>query len=67
MIRWSGWCDEPNLMSRAFVREGDGAPDPLPDLPVSSHRNHITPCGLAALLSRRQVRQSDLTARAPAR
>ena len=46
-------------MSRAFVRESDGALDPLPDLPISPHPNHVTPGGLAALHSRRQARQAD--------
>ncbi len=36
-------------MSRAFVREGDGEDDGLPDRPVSSHRNLVTPGGLAML------------------
>ena len=39
-------------MSRAFVKEGDGALDPLPDLPVSPHPNYVTPRGLAALQAR---------------
>lgn len=39
-------------MSRAFVKEGDGSLDPLPDLPVSPHPNHVTPAGLAALQAR---------------
>ena len=33
-------------MSRAFVKEGTGELDPLPDLPVSAHPNHVTPRGL---------------------
>ena len=37
-------------MSRAFAKKGIGGPDPLPDLPISSHPNHVTPTGLAALL-----------------
>ena len=49
-------------MSRAFVKEGDGSLDPLPDLPISSHPNHVTPAGLAALQSRLQVTQSRLAA-----
>ena len=49
-------------MSRAFVKEGDGALDPLPDLPVSSHPNHVTPTGLAALQSRLLETQSRLAA-----
>lgn len=49
-------------MSRAFVREGDGALDPLPDLPLSPHPNYVTPRGLAALRTRLAARQSDLAA-----
>ncbi len=49
-------------MSRAFVKEGDGALDPLPDLPLSPHPNYVTPRGLADLQSRLLARQSDLTA-----
>ena len=49
-------------MSRAFVKEGDGALDPLPDLPVSPHPNYVTPRGLAALQARLHARQSDLAA-----
>lgn len=48
-------------MSRAFVKEGDGALDPLPDLPVSPHPNYVTRRGLAALQARLQARQSDLS------
>lgn len=47
-------------MSRAFVKEGDNALDPLPDLPLSPHPNYVTPRGLAALQARLQQRQSDL-------
>lgn len=46
-------------MSRAFVKEGDGALDPLPDLPLSPHPNYVTPRGLSAL----QARLRDLQAR----
>ncbi len=49
-------------MSRAFVKEGDGSLDPLPDLPISAHPNHVTPAGLAALQSRLQETQSRLAA-----
>ncbi|MBC7477291.1 MAG: GreA/GreB family elongation factor [Pseudorhodobacter sp.] len=49
-------------MSRAFVKEGDGALDPLPDLPLSQHPNYVTPRGLALLQSRLQTRQADLAA-----
>jgi len=47
-------------MSRAFVKEGDGALDPLPDLPLSPHPNYVTPRGLAALQGRLAARQCDL-------
>ena len=49
-------------MSRAFVKEGDGALDPLPDLPISPHPNHVTPAGLAALQQRLRDTQSRLAA-----
>lgn len=49
-------------MSRAFVKEGDGALDPLPDLPLSPHPNYVTPRGLAALQTRLATRQADLMA-----
>lgn len=47
-------------MSRAFVKEGDGALDPLPDLPLSPHPNYVTPRGLTALQARLTARQADL-------
>ncbi len=47
-------------MSRAFVKEGDNALEPLPDLPLSAQPNFVTPRGLAALKQRLQHRQSDL-------
>ena len=49
-------------MSRAFVKEGDGGLDPLPDLPVSPHPNYVTPRGLAALQARLRQCQTDLAA-----
>ena len=49
-------------MSRAFVKESDGALDPLPDLPLSPHPNYVTPQGLAALQNRLRTRQDELTA-----
>ena len=36
-------------MSRAFTRESDDDPGTLPERPVSSHPNLVTPNGLAAL------------------
>ena len=49
-------------MSRAFVKEGDGALDPLPDLPLSPHANLVTPAALAARLARLQALQARLHA-----
>jgi len=39
-------------MSRAFTRESDDDPAPLPERAVSSHPNLVTPEGLAALEAR---------------
>lgn len=47
-------------MSRAFVKEGTGELDPLPDLPISPHPNYVTQRGLAALRARLLARQEDL-------
>jgi len=49
-------------MSRAFVKEGDGALDPLPDLPLSVHPNYVTRRGLAHLQARLQQTQAHLAA-----
>ena len=49
-------------MSRAFVKEGDGALDPLPDLPLSTHPNYVTLRGLADLQARLQQMQTTLAA-----
>ena len=49
-------------MSRAFVKEGDGALDPLPDLPLSAHPNYVTKRGLADLQARLQQVQATLAA-----
>ena len=48
-------------MSRAFVKEGSGELEPLPDLPISPHPNYVTPRGLAALRDRLAAAQSTLT------
>jgi hypothetical protein len=37
------------LMSRAFVKNADETFDQLPDRPISSHPNFVTPEGLAAI------------------
>ena len=39
-------------MSRAFVRESDSDPGPLPDRPISPHPNFVTQRGLAAIETR---------------
>ncbi|NEY90736.1 GreA/GreB family elongation factor [Tabrizicola oligotrophica] len=49
-------------MSRAFVKEGTGELEPLPDLPVSPHPNYVTPRGLATLKARLLARQGELAA-----
>lgn len=49
-------------MSRAFVKEGTGELEPLPDLPISAHPNYVTPRGLASLRARLVARQADLVA-----
>jgi transcription elongation GreA/GreB family factor len=36
-------------MSRAFVKEGEGAAEPLPDRPISPHPNLVTRQGLALI------------------
>lgn len=48
-------------MSRAFVKEGSGELEPLPDLPVSPHPNYVTPRGLAALKRRLAETQAELS------
>ncbi|MCF1710481.1 GreA/GreB family elongation factor [Tabrizicola sp. J26] len=47
-------------MSRAFVKEGSGELDPLPDLPISPHPNYVTPRGLASLQARLAATQTEL-------
>ena len=49
-------------MSRAFVKEGDGTLDPLPDLPRSAHPNLVTPRALAARQARLHALQAKLHA-----
>lgn len=40
-------------MSRAFVKDDDGdTPEVLPELPISTHPNYVTPRGLALLRER---------------
>ena len=49
-------------MSRAFVKEGTGELEPLPDLPISALPNYVTPRGLADLRARLLARQGELAA-----
>lgn len=49
-------------MSRAFVKEDGPDNAPLPDLPLSSHPNYVTPRGLAALQRRLSETQASLAA-----
>lgn len=49
-------------MSRAFVKEGTGELDPLPDLPVSPHPNWVTASGLGSLKARLTETQERLAA-----
>lgn len=49
-------------MSRAFVKEDKEDLDPLPDLPISPHPNHVTPRGLMALQARLAATQAELAA-----
>lgn len=49
-------------MSRAFTRESDDDPGTLPERPVSSHPNLVTPGGLAALEARVRGLESELAA-----
>lgn len=52
-------------MSRAFTRESDDDPGTLPERPVSSHPNLVTPSGLAAIEARvRRLESERATARA---
>lgn len=39
-------------MSRAFVREGEGQPEALPERAISPHPNFVTPRGLKAIEAR---------------
>lgn len=49
-------------MSRAFVKEGDGAEgEPLAELQVSPHRNLVTAGGLALIDARVEALRADLS------
>jgi transcription elongation GreA/GreB family factor len=49
-------------MSRAFTRESDDDPGTLPERPVSSHPNLVTPGGRAAIETRLRSLESELAA-----
>ena len=49
-------------MSRAFTRESDDDPGTLPERPVSSHPNLVTPNGLAAIEAQIRSLESELVA-----
>jgi transcription elongation GreA/GreB family factor len=49
-------------MSRAFTRESDDDPGTLPERPVSSHPNLVTPGGLAALEAQVRALESERAA-----
>lgn len=48
-------------MNKAFTKEDDGdTPQTLPDLPISSHPNHVTPRGLAQLQARHAALEAEV-------
>jgi len=49
-------------MSRAFTRESDDDPGTLPERPVSSHPNLVTPNGLAAIEAQVRALESERAA-----
>jgi transcription elongation GreA/GreB family factor len=49
-------------MSRAFTRESDDDPGTLPERPVSSYPNLVTPNGLAAIEARLRALESERAA-----
>jgi len=49
-------------MSRAFVREGEGEPEALPERAVSAHPNFVTPRGLKAIEARVHELEAQRTA-----
>jgi transcription elongation GreA/GreB family factor len=49
-------------MNKAFTKEEDGSsPQRLPDLPISSHPNHVTPRGLQQLQDRKAALEAEVT------
>jgi transcription elongation GreA/GreB family factor len=49
-------------MSRAFTRESDDDPGTLPERPVSSHPNLVTPNGFASIEAQVRSLESELVA-----
>ena len=49
-------------MSRAFTRESDDDPGTLPERPISTHPNLVTPKGLAALEAQLRSLEQELAA-----
>jgi transcription elongation factor GreB len=49
-------------MSRAFIKEDSDSPPALPDLPIGTAPNHVTPRGLALLRAAVAQRRADLEA-----
>jgi transcription elongation GreA/GreB family factor len=49
-------------MSRAFTRESDDDPGTLPERPVSTHPNLVTPGGLAAIEAQLRSLEKELVA-----
>jgi len=49
-------------MSRAFVRDSDGAPEPLPERAVSPHPNFVTPRGLEQIETHLQALTTERAA-----
>lgn len=49
-------------MNKAFTKEEDGSsPQRLPDLPISTHPNHVTPRGLRLLQDRKAALEAEVT------
>ncbi|WP_306153691.1 GreA/GreB family elongation factor [Roseovarius sp. MMSF_3281] len=49
-------------MNKAFTKEEDGSsPQRLPDLPISTHPNHVTPRGLHLLQERKAALEAEVT------
>ncbi|MBN8993659.1 MAG: transcription elongation factor GreA [Rhizobiales bacterium] len=51
-------------MSRAFVKESDGAGEALPERPISPHPNYVTPAGMAGIEAETVRLQREMAAAA---